>query len=160
LNRCLLLLLCLCGCSIHMGRLNDTVAHRPPPAQAIMAQRAVATGPRITSIVATDPSATTPPYCFWSTNWNQYTGWTWMLSGCQTTQFCQEVTLTFTAVPGKMYAIEQTHFPVAVAAHRGSGKWRRVSPSSMQLWWQSGSGAITVRFGSPYAENYFRIIEQ
>lgn len=117
------------------------------PARALTDSRA-----RITAIQATLPNEGTPPYCLWGLFTNQWGAVQWISSGCRTAQFCRDIVITHTAMPGKSYALEFTHFL--------NGKWQKVSPSATVLWYQGTNGTATVRIGSPYAWNFFRVVEQ
>lgn len=152
MNRWPLLLLCLCGCSIHTGRLTTTPVLTAPSLARATSQRLIASETaRIISIVATEPSTDTPPCVPWGLFMHPYQGPIWMATGSRTAQFCKEVTITATAQPG-FYALEQSHF--------WNGPWRKVSASSAQLFYAPTNGVVAWRMGSPYAENYFRVVRQ
>lgn len=149
-----LLLLCLCGCGtpIPPKRSTDTPVLTASALARAMPQRLIASETaRIISIIAIEPSTDTPPYCHWILHQHPFQGPIWVFTRGRTAQFCKEVTITATAQPG-FYALEQSHF--------WNGPWRKVSASSTQLFYAPTNGAVAWRMGSPYAENYFRVVRQ
>jgi len=91
------------------------------------------------------PSTNTPPYVWW-VNWtNQYGGTKWVVQGGQTRDYCWDVTITWTTLPGLSYSVETSWL-------NGQG-WVTLLPPT-----PSGTNRIMgFRTGTKYSSHFFRV---